>query len=199
MRDVTNLVHVGANVGQEAATYGRYGFGVLWVEPIPDVYARLLETIRPYPLQRAHRGLAAEGTGKPYTLHVANNNGASSSVFDFAEHAVLWPTVQYESAIELESESLDDILAKDGRPFNALVMDTQGSELLVLRGARRTLPGFRYILTEAADFNAYEGGTTRAELEQFLGTHGFRLVRAACFAEKPDGSGRYFDLLFEHA
>ena len=39
LRDVTGVVHVGANTGQERDKYARHGLSVIWVEPIPDIYA----------------------------------------------------------------------------------------------------------------------------------------------------------------
>ena len=44
--------------------------------------------------------------------------------------------------------------------WDALVMDTQEPELLILKGAEPMLSQFKYIKTEAADFESYVGGTT---------------------------------------
>jgi hypothetical protein len=43
------------------------------------------------------------------------------------------------------------------KKYQGLVLDTQGSELLILKGAEKILRNFSYIKVEAADFNAYEG------------------------------------------
>ena len=63
--------------------------------------------------------------------------------------------------------------------FPALVMDTQGSELLVLRGADPRLPSFAFIKTEVADFEAYSGCCQLAEVTAFLSARGFRGVLTA--------------------
>jgi hypothetical protein len=77
-----------------------------------------------------------------------------------------------------------------------LVLDTQGVELLVLKGAVPLFTGLQYIKAEAADFESYRGGTTVAELKSFLGSHNFAATRAHAFVRHPDG-GTYYDILFK--
>jgi len=79
--------------------------------------------------------------------------------------------------------------------YQALVMDTQGSELLVLKGATKSLGQFKFIRTEAADFESYAHCTRVEELTSYLGRFGFKLIRSDKFAESPKG-GQYFDLLY---
>src|SRR4051794_37015154 len=60
LRQVDNIVHVGANAGQEGWLYHAYRLGVLWIEPIPSVFAELERNISPYPGQRACQALVAD-------------------------------------------------------------------------------------------------------------------------------------------
>ncbi len=197
LRSATNVVHVGANVGQEAALYAEHDVGVLWIEPIPAVFKKLTENIAPYPKQRAHNALLADKAGKSFKLNIATNNGASSSIFEISEHKLIWPEVAYEGSIDLVSQVLDDVLETDSLNYDALVMDTQGSELLVLKGAPTSIQNFRWVKLEAANFESYQGCATVGDFTSFLEPRGFRLVRSDIFARKPDNSGAYFDLLFE--
>ena len=196
LQRVRNVVHVGANTGQEAALYARHGLGVLWIEPIPSVYRELVERIRRYPGQTSHNALVADVAGKTFTFHVSNNSGASSSIYGLAEHRQIWPTIEFEGTLELVSETLDGILARDQRTYDALVVTAQGAELLVLKGSMHHLQRFRYIQARAPDFNAYDGCATVDDLTSFLSERDFKLVRRDFFAEKPGGTGTYFDLLF---
>ena len=66
-------------------------------------------------------------------------------------------------------------------------MDTQGSELQVLRGASVLLKCVRFIKTEAADFESYRGCTTVDELTDFLKARGFKLTHREAFAEHKNG------------
>jgi hypothetical protein len=80
--------------------------------------------------------------------------------------------------------------------YDALVMDTQGSELLILRGLGADITNFKYIKTEAADFDSYKGCATVGEISDFLSSsYGYRLLQKDRFAQR-DAGGSYFDLLF---
>jgi len=196
LRRVSNLIHAGANTGQEAALYERYGLGVLWIEPDASVFESLVAHIRPYPKQAARKALLADVAGRRCTFHVANNSGASSSMMNLAEHREIWPGIEFTRSVELVTETLDNVLAEDHRAYDALVVNTQGAELLVMKGAVSRLGRLRFILARVADFNSYEGGATLADTTAFLGAHGFRPVRKELFARKPDRSGAYYDVLF---
>src|SRR5437867_2112444 len=74
------IIHVGANVGQERKLYDDYALSVLWVEPIPEVFAVLQSNIAGYERQRAVAYLVADRDGAQYSFHVANNAGESSSL-----------------------------------------------------------------------------------------------------------------------
>ncbi len=199
LRSCSGVIHVGANSGQERELYARYGLNVVWIEPIPEVYVALADNIVGYPSQTAINALITDKDGETYTLHVANNEGASSSILDLHDHRDIWPDVHYVRDIVVFSATLPAALHRAGvslRDYDALVMDTQGSELLVLRGAAPMLRGFKWIKTEAADFEAYKGCTTVSELVDYLRPFGFRLHHKDQFATRTAG-GAYFDILFK--
>jgi FkbM family methyltransferase len=192
------VIHVGANYGQERDIYASHGLRVAWVEPIPEVHEKLVSNISRLPDQRAIRALITDKHGEECVLHVSSNEGASSSIFDLHMHRDIWPEVSYVREIRVKSTTLPAALADAGlnaADYDALVVDTQGSELLVLRGAESLLTGLTYIQVEAADFESYKNGTTVAQLTQFLSERGFALVRKEPFAAHRDG-GQYFELLF---
>ena len=74
-------------------------------------------------------------------------------------------------------------------------MDTQGSELLVLKGAETLLPGLKFIKTEVPDFEAYAGCVQLDELARYLVGRGFRELSRNRFASRPGGGG-YYDVVF---
>jgi hypothetical protein len=80
------VIHVGANTRQEREYYASLGLNVLWVEPIPTVLEVLRSNISGFVNESASCNLLAAEHGTEYTLHIANNEGASSSIFDFAKH-----------------------------------------------------------------------------------------------------------------
>ena len=174
---------------------------MLWVEPIPDVFARLQANIAPYPRQRALQYLLTDCDDRVYTFHVASNDGASSSILPMAQHRDVWPDVRFVETLELTGHTLATMVMREridlGR-YQALVMDTQGSELLVLLGAGELVRQFRYVKTEAADFEAYAGCCQVADLVQYLAGFGFKEAARVPFAEHA-AAGHYYDVLFERA
>ena len=198
LRHSRGVIHVGANVGQERDEYAKLDLPVVWIEPIPSVSATLRANIASFPTQRALECLVSDTDGTPVTFHVASNNGESSSMLELKGHKDLWPDIDFASSLELTTVTLPTALARAGiepAHYDALVLDTQGAELLVLRGTTPILPGFRTIFAEAADFALYEGCATVAQLETFLGPHGFVLSRRELFFG--DGPGKsVYDLLF---
>ncbi len=198
--NVSGVIHVGANTGQERDIYAAHGLRVIWLEPILQVYTRLVEHIRGYPLQRAFQQLILDTDDKPCPFYISNNDGRSSSVLDLKLHQDIWPQVFYEGAILLRSLTLDTLLERERievRDYPALVMDTQGSELLVLKGAIQHLGQFRFIKTEVADFEAYKDCCTVKDIEQFLSPHGFVERAREPFAQRSAG-GTYFDITYEN-
>jgi FkbM family methyltransferase len=198
LRSVRGVVHVGANIGQERDLYARYGLDVLWIEPIPEVFAELSANLVGFPRQRALEALVTDRDDAPYDFHVANNEGQSSSILALKEHRDVWPKVDYARTITLRSTTLATLLARehiDLSRYDALVMDTQGSELLVLRGAEALLGHFKFVKTEVPDFEAYAGCARLQDITAFLATRGFVERSRHSFAQHA-GGGRYYDVVY---
>lgn len=198
MADVSGLIHVGANDGGERFNYAEFDLKVLWVEPIKPVFENLSENIKDFPKQVAVNALITDRDGDQVDFYVANNSGASSSIFEIAEHADIWPEVFFEDSVRMVSLTLDTVMSGLANPvtaYQALVIDVQGAELKVLQGAENTLSNIKYIVAEAADFNAYEGGCTLAQLVEFLSPRGFEAKQREVSARHPV-KGTYWDVLF---
>ena len=192
------VVHVGANTGQERRIYDSYRLPVLWIEPIPEVFARLEKNIASYPDQRALCALLAELDGRSVDFHVASNDGASSSMLAPRAHKALWPEVGFTPPVRMTTSTLPSVLAAAGLDiarYNGLVMDTQGSELLVLQGAESMLHRFDIVKTVAADFEAYKDCCQLRELGDFMAAHGFDEVARRRFPKLEPGQA-YYDVVF---
>ena len=199
LSQVRGVVHVGANLGQERERYGALGLAVLWVEPNPPVFSELQENIRAFPNQRAVQALVTDLDDQVLDFHVSNNHGASSSILPLADHRDIWPEVDFVSTLTLTSVTLATLYRREGidpADYQALVMDTQGSELLVLRGAAPLLRHFRFIKTEVADFEAYAGCCQVTDLAGFLADHGFTEHTRHAFARRAAG-GCYYDIVYQ--
>ena len=195
----SGVVHIGANTGQERDLYARYGLDVIWVEPIPDVFAELQRNIATHARQAAYRYLLTDKDDEDTSLNIANNNGAASSIFDIGELSEIWPEIDYTSKVNMKSTTFASFVTKESidlSDYDTLVMDTQGSELMVLKGAGALLSNFRFIKTEAADFEAYIGCCQLKELSAYLSGFGFREVIRTPFPVSAT-NGTYYDVLYD--
>lgn len=198
LRDVSGVIHVGAHTGQERQLYAQYRLKVLWIEPLAELFAELERNIAGLQDQRAVRALVTDNDDAEYSFHVASNAGGSSSILELKLHADIWPDVTYTRTVAMRGTTLPSLLEAeriDSRAYDALVMDTQGSELLVLRGAAALLGQFKYIRTEVADFEAYENCCQLADIESFLAAYDFREQVRKVIARHPSGGG-YYDIVY---
>jgi FkbM family methyltransferase len=198
LADVSGVVHIGANTGNERDRYASHGLRVIWVEPIPEVFEVLQKNIDGIDNQTAYSYLVTDKDGQGYDFSVANNFGASSSILPLKEHRKLWPRVEYERVIPLVSVTLPTLIRREGLDvslYDSLVLDTQGSELLVFQGAVDLLDRFRFIKVEAADFEAYEGCCVMHEIETYLVDRGFERHFGDRFASRR-GVGSYYNLVY---
>lgn len=206
LADCKGVIHVGANSGQERDIYRQHGLAVVWIEPIPSVYDELVANTRGYADHLTVKALITDKDGDAHTFHVASNAGASSSIYELGGHKDVWPDIGYVEKIPMKSERLATALARAGadpKRYDAILLDTQGSELLVLQGAADLLPGIRYVEAEAADFEAYIGCARASDIEAYMASQGFKLIRRrenAKFRNQPEarqrGGGSYYKLLF---
>jgi FkbM family methyltransferase len=80
--------------------------------------------------------------------------------------------------IECTVLTLDSVIAEAQweESIDLLKIDVQGAELMVLRGAKQTLPRVRAIYTEVAFTPLYEGSCIFSEVYDFLCPRGFHLL-----------------------
>jgi FkbM family methyltransferase len=194
------VVHIGANKGQERFLYAQYGLKVIWIEPIPEIFRELQSNLADFPEQTAYNCLIAAQDGKKYEFHISDNEGSSSSILEPNKDLTYWNKVSFHS-IELESLSLTTLVRTNGIDlslFDILVLDTEGSELLVLEGAREILPRFRYIQCEAVNFPVRSGCCTLQDLDAFLVRNGFKQTGRFVTQRSAKG-GRQWDVLYKAA
>jgi len=190
------LNHVGANIGQKRDQYAEHGCDPLG-RTVPECSARS-QRISCVSQPIACQYLVTDPDEEEYAFNVANNNGESSSILDINHHRDIWPEIDYERKIILRSVTLPTLIRRESidlAAYQALVLDTQGAELLVLRGAAEILGNFRYVKLEVADFESYEGCCQLHEVDRFLALHGFRQRSRHKFAQRAAG-GSYYDVIY---
>jgi FkbM family methyltransferase len=174
----TGIIHVGASTGQEFPDYLASGTkDVLYIEPIPAVFEKLVETIGDTPGHEACQALVADKDGELTTLHITNNH-LSSSIYPLGRHQVVFPTIRQTGTLEIKSLTLDTLVRRYYRraSYDLVVIDVQGAELDVLNGACGLLnSSINYLWAEVSEEALYEGGCTFNQITAFLDLQGFAL------------------------
>ncbi len=182
------LVHVGAHLAQERHGYEALGYRrLLWIEASSEVHARLSQGLSTHLEQLRATGIAdiehlsicallTDRDGDEVVLREFSNDGLSNSIFGGTDAMrARWPEV-HEAGLHqpMLSRTLDGLLAEiDFAPVDVLVVDVQGAELLVLRGASATLAQAKALVCEVSTLPLYEGGVLFPELREHLAGYGF--------------------------
>jgi FkbM family methyltransferase len=161
---VGGLIHVGA---YDASEYLDTNRPLLLVEPQAAMFKRLTEAFgdrEDVTLVNVACG-AEPGTA---TMRIAVGHEYSSSLLAPLKHLELYPDATFEGREKVKVDTLDNVV--DGRSdFNELVVDTQGYELEVLRGAMKTLRTIDRITLEVNTEEVFEGCALIEDLDAFLG------------------------------
>lgn len=73
-------------------------------------------------------------------------------------------------------EQLDELADRDGFRTDVLKVDTQGSEMMVLKGAEKSLRTVLLAEVEVSFFRRYEDQPLFAEIEAYMAQRGFELI-----------------------
>lgn len=195
------ILDVGANRGAYALGCRAFGYtgDIISFEPLAQAYRLLSEASRHDARWQAVRAALGSSTGSA-TLHVAANEGASSSILPMLDtHRVAAPDARFVREERVQVITLDDWVATYGRGWQniALKLDVQGFEPEVLRGSVVTLPRIRTIRIEVNTTHLYEGDWLWTEAAEWMHDRGFRLCGVAPgFVDSETGRMLQFDAVF---
>jgi FkbM family methyltransferase len=168
---------VGAHYAEERYLYRDLNYEpVLWVEAIPSIAMEAANLLKEFPRQQVITETLWRTSGKKKEFFVSSNEGSSSSILPLHLHKSSHPEVVTSEKFEVITSTLDDLyeskkyIAKECR---ILILDTQGSELDVLKGGIGCLSEFDYILCEVSIRQLYKGGALHKNLRKYLQDNGF--------------------------
>lgn len=152
------VIHVGGYDGNEEQWYRQWKAKSVWFEPLPDKCAEMQA-----------RGLDARqfaigsqpGTAR---LHLSKSLQCCS-LLEPSGHLEQYPQFPFAGSIDVVVRTLDSF-ALTG--CDMLVIDAQGYELEVLKGAERTLRDMKIIYCEVAIIDLYRGGALFHEVHAHL-------------------------------
>ena len=167
------VLHIGAHLGIESYEYDMREKPVLWVEADPETFVELEKNLKPYENQVAYNFLLGDEE-KNVEFFRASNGSQSSSIFRFSDKNS-FKDVSTSQILPLTMCRLDSKLAPELiKDFDHWVIDVQGAELMVLKGAGQLLRYCRTLFIECSKSDYYQGGAQWEEIASYLSVKGFR-------------------------
>ena len=159
--DVTNVIDVGANVGQFGLDIRRHGFEgqIVSYEPVKETFVSLSQTIKQHqPWKALQLGLGAAESER--TINISGNAGLSSSILEMGSlHLENFPGSVTVAKQNISISTIDKQLEVLGlRPQEIMLkIDVQGFEAEVLKGASQSLSKIPLCYLEVSITPLYEG------------------------------------------
>lgn len=187
------VVHCGAHHAEERDDYARGGVErVIWIEAMPDAFVKTVKNTTSINTTGADKIVASNGIvclqaclsdvdGEHVKFNVASN-GQSSSMLEFGTHTTAHPEVKFVGTLDLITTRFDTLmqwhgLVGDLKPGGFLNVDTQGSELLVLKGMGDLLKQFDYAYVEVNAKELYVGNPLIKDVDDYLALFGFQPIQ----------------------
>ena len=173
--NVKGVIHIGAHIGQEYQDYNDCFFPdvpIHWFEPQNDIYEILVDNLKGRKNNHFYNFGLGSSNSKLKIWRETENNGQSASFSQPEKHIEIYPHIKFEESEELEIRTLDSFEIKNA---NVLVIDVQGFEMEVLKGAIETLDGIDHIFCEINSDKLYRDSPTVDDLNSILIPKGFNL------------------------
>ena len=176
LKEKRGVLHVGAHTGEELDWYEAKGFTRgIWFEPNVELFPLLQYHIKGHDNHIAFN-IGIHDTLRIAVLHIASNEGQSSSILDLGTHKKYYPNVRYIGDQEIKLMRMDDFLQAnsiDINEFNFLNVDVQGVELNVIKSFGELLGKLDYIYAEVNEEELYVGISLLPEVDKYLEGFGF--------------------------
>jgi FkbM family methyltransferase len=166
------VLHVGGHFGQESAYYELMQKPVLWIEAEPEAFVILSQNIAKVGNQFAVNALVSDSV-REESMYVTSNNGMSSSVHPLSSIGKEAFDIQNTHTIHSTTNTLNNLLPIEGITLDFWVIDVQGHEYQVLRGADKVIRHARWILIEGSNKPYYDNMSLFPEVKNLLETYGF--------------------------
>jgi FkbM family methyltransferase len=170
---IKGIIQVGAHKGGELEYISKLSSNILLFEPQKDIFKELIEKLKPGMIAE-NFALGAVSEKNVKMFKEKNNQSQSSSLLEPSIHLKQYPSIKFDDVEYVDIITLDEY--KNTSDYNLMLIDVQGFELEVLKGAKRTLENIDYILCEVNRAEVYKGCPDVTEIDSFLSTFGFKRV-----------------------
>ena len=166
------IIHVGAHLVPERSIYKNKKFEpVLWIESQEEMVRKAEILLRDCPNQKIVNSTLWSTVGETKTFFNASNNGGSSSLLDLNLHKASYPEIVITDTVKVITNTLEELARtqiNQMQEYKILILDTQGSELEILKGGKSILSNFDVIICEVSIRKLYKNGPLIKDIENFL-------------------------------
>lgn len=162
--------------------YESLGLAGYHIEPLEKQFKKLSDICAQTANQKALKYLISDIDGQDVTFNIASNDGQSSSMLEFEQHSLAYPDVSFSDKCIIKTTTLDSLVASKILPedINILLIDAQGAEGLILKGAGNflALKSLEAIVVETSHSPLYKGEIKFNDLCSTMEEYGFFLRNA---------------------
>lgn len=190
--DIKEIIDVGAHLGKFALKCRELwpNSNIQMFEANPNSEDTLKTLNIPYTI-----ALLTDEIGKEYSYYLTKKWLLSSGNSIYKEN-----TEDFDDSNLIEykliSNTLDNLLSNVNK-IDLLKLDTQGSELNILKGAKNVIEKTRFILLECSVYEYNKGGCLIGDIFDFMNKNKFRLLDIVELNYLDDITLNQVDLLFE--
>jgi FkbM family methyltransferase len=176
---IDTVLDIGANTGQFAQMLRDIGYSnrILSFEPLSSAYEVLKNRAKTDSNWQAFNFGIGDKEDK-LEINISKNSKSSSLLSMSAVHLEAEPTAKYIGKEWVEIQKIDTIFSDICEPSENIYMklDTQGFEMRVLNGAKRSLSFIDTIQMEMSLVQLFEGEPLFNEMYAYMTSEGYSLV-----------------------
>lgn len=166
--NVKGVIHVGGHIGQEMETYKRNNVENLIVfEPQKNPFQKLSQVANSLNFTNLKLVNKALGSSCMSVEMTCNHDGLCSSILNPKHVLEQYPDIIFDRKEIVDMVTMDSVI-EENHNYNFLNMDTQGYELEVLKGSKKTLERIDCVYTEVNNTEVYENNALIEEIDEFL-------------------------------
>lgn len=168
-----HVIHVGAWEGVDVPDYLELKIPrITLIEALPEKAKLLRNKFKTYENVEILEYAASDTSGELVTFYPLNYGSSSLLKPNLDSLREIFADFREMEAIKVQTLKLDDITTSSVEQI-MLIIDVQGAELEVLKGAVSVLEKTLLIKVEVSTVAYYEGQSYQSQIEQFLKAHDF--------------------------
>lgn len=168
---VRGIIQAGANTGQEIKFFRKYTTKIILFEPIP-VHALNLSRMNSDLMVYNY---ALGNDDKEGILHIASNQGESSSLLKPVDHIFHYKNITFTKEVLVKIRKFSTIAKEESidiTKYNVLMTDCQGYDLEVIKGFDEHIEWIDLVVCEFINTNLYEGNAGLKDITEYLESRG---------------------------